>query len=52
MFTPLSLSAENFETETKVTWSPSLYTNNIDETYTTEVSSDLLFTNRKRYHFN
>ena len=47
MFTPLSLSAENFETETKVTWSPSLYTNNIDETYTTEVSSDSLFTNPK-----
>ncbi|VDH16034.1 Uncharacterised protein [Algoriella xinjiangensis] len=47
MFTPLSLSAENFETESRVMWKASLYTEDINETYTAEVSTDSLFANPK-----
>lgn len=45
MFTPLSLAAENLEKETLVTWKASLYTDDIPETYTAEVSTDSLFVN-------
>lgn len=47
MFTPFSLNAENGETQSKVTWKASLYTEGDAIKYTTEVSSDSLFTNPK-----
>jgi len=46
MFTPFSFTTVNSESDSKITWKPSLYTNDEDKiTYTAEVSSDSLFTN-------
>jgi len=45
MFTPFSLTAVNGETESKVTWKASLHSNADEVKYTTEVSTDSLFTN-------
>lgn len=45
MFTPLSLEVANLENSAEISWDPALFTSDINETYTAEVSEDSLFTN-------
>lgn len=43
MFTPGTITVESLETQAKLTWDPSLFTNGIQEMYTAQVSLDSLF---------
>ena len=45
MFTPGTVNTQGFDNEARLTWDPSLFTGNIGETYTAQVSLDSLFTN-------
>ncbi|WBL24722.1 DUF4957 domain-containing protein [Zunongwangia sp. HGR-M22] len=45
MFTPLSLSVSNLENSSEISWDAALFTSEVDETYTAQVSEDSLFEN-------